>query len=146
MIYQLCGAQCSWIAWSQRDGRPDSCGGNLLLTAAPSATLTGSGTSDTVEPVEKQILIQTDTKEANGPKKLQQSCLQESTESFYCNQFSTAFTLTALPSGVNMYKSGLKSGVNVSRCVPRLLLHHHQSRKTKPCCGFKFPKPHMSAI
>lgn len=51
----------------ERDCCHDSCGGNLLLTAAPSAVLTDSGTSDTVEPVEKQILIRTDTKTATVP-------------------------------------------------------------------------------
>lgn len=42
-------------------GDRGSCGDNFLLTVAPSAVLTDTGISDTVEPVEKQILIQSDT-------------------------------------------------------------------------------------
>lgn len=32
---------------------------------------------------------------------------------FNCNHFSAAISLTALPSGVNIYKSVLKSGLNI---------------------------------
>lgn len=71
-----------------RDCCHDSRGGNLLLTVAPSAVLTDSGTSDTVEPEEKQLLIQTDTQKASAPNSLNISACQSLQNPLNCKHFS----------------------------------------------------------